>query len=96
MSDIILSVQEQIFSIETYVETTSFIAVQVCFHRQFQCHRYLDKGHIHRWVQKFRERMTVVNSNAKGSRDSYSGQLRSDGSSMNIDAINSRFVQTVL
>jgi hypothetical protein len=54
------TVQENTFSIETYFETKSFIAVQSRLPEKFQCRSYPEKRFIHRWVQKFREHVRVI------------------------------------
>jgi hypothetical protein len=73
------SVLSKTFSIETYFETKSFIALQARFRRQFKYRRcYQDKRRIHRWVKKFREHETELYLNAKDRRDTHSGRPRSE------------------
>ena len=82
------SIQEKtFFFVETYFETKSFCAVQRGFRRKFQCRHYPDKRFIYRSTQKFREHGTVLNLNARGKRDTYSGRPKSARSQENIDAI---------
>ena len=74
------------FCVETYFEIKPFCAVQRRFCRKFQCRHHPDKRLIHWWPQKFREHGAVLNLNAKGKKDTYSGQTKSEGSQENIDA----------
>ena len=75
------------FCVETYFEIKPFCAVQRRFCRKFQCRHHPDKRLIHRWAQKFRKHGAVLNLNAKGKRDTYSGQTKSARSQENIDAV---------
>ena len=54
------TVQENTFSIETYFETKSFIAVEARLREKFQCRCYPKERLIHRWVQKFREHVRII------------------------------------
>ena len=81
------SIQEKTFCAETYFDTKSFCAIQGRFRQKFQCRHYPDKRLIHRWAQEFREHGTVLNLNANGKTDTYSGRPKSARSQENIDAI---------
>ena len=68
-------IQDKTFCVETYFETKSSSG---------HCP---DKRLIHRWTQNFSKHGTVLNLNAKGERDNYSGRPKSQRSQENIDAI---------